>query len=134
MGIDQYNMDMLINIVKSNTYVCDVCGKAIIPDIHLNFDNTVDVVAEYADVGYAYNKRLKKVCKECAKAMSLPLQGNLKPTYKFGDILDYKSPINNSKTKCLFIREEGQKAVVMFENAEFAARVGFNNIEQHNKS
>lgn len=44
--------------------------------------------------------------------------------YKFGDVLYYSSLKDSKlKTKCIFLRDEMQKAVVMFENADFAARV-----------
>ena len=42
----------------------------------------------------------------------------------FGDKLFYTSPNNGKATPCLFIRYEGRKIVVMFENADWAARVG----------
>lgn len=42
---------------------------------------------------------------------------------QFGDTVYYISPQNGNKTKCIFIRDDDGKAVVMFENAEFAARV-----------
>lgn len=127
MPINQFEIDALLNSVKINTYVCDVCGKAIIPDVHLKFDDTIDVIVESADIRCAYNKRLKKVCRDCATAMSLQ---SVEPVYKFGDILSFISPQNNSKTQCLFIRKEGNKAVVMFENAEFAARVKLDSLER----
>lgn len=127
MSVNQFEIDTLINSIKINTCVCDVCGKAIIPNIRLNSDNTINIITESVDIRDAYNKRLKKVCKECAKAMSLQSTDQL---YKFGDILNYISPQNNLKTKCLFIRKEGNKAVVAFESAEFTARVGFNSLER----
>lgn len=126
MAINQYYIDVLLNCIKSNTYVCDVCGKVIMPDVRLKFDDAIDVVTESADIRGAYNKRLKKVCKDCATVLSLQ---SSEPVYKFGDILNYISHQNNSKTKCMFIRKEGSKAVVMFENAEFAARVRFDSLE-----
>lgn len=130
MSIDQYKIDVLMNCVKNNTNVCDVCGKAIIPDVRLKPDGTIGVVTtESAGIRGAYNKRLKRVCTECAKAMSL--QKDVEPAYKFCDILNYKSPIKKGlKTKCVFIRKEGHKAVVMFAHAEFAARVGFCQLEK----
>ena len=43
--------------------------------------------------------------------------------YKFGDILIYHSPYTNQEDICVYIREENRKAVVMFPEAEWAARV-----------
>lgn len=43
--------------------------------------------------------------------------------YKFGDILIYQSPYTNQDSVCVYIREENRKAVVMFPEAEWAARV-----------
>lgn len=127
MEINQYDIDMLLNCIKSNTYVCNLCDKAIIPNIHLS-DNTINIVAESADIRGAHNKRLKRICTDCAKAMSL--HSDLELTYKFGDILNYKPLTAHTKTKCLFIREEGNKAIVIFENAEVVSRVGFNYLEK----
>ena len=47
--------------------------------------------------------------------------------YKFGDILIYHSPYTNQDNIqdniCVYIREENRKAIVMFPEAEWAARV-----------
>lgn len=43
--------------------------------------------------------------------------------YNFGDILIYHSPYTNQDNICVYIREENRKAVVMFQEAEWAARV-----------
>ena len=46
--------------------------------------------------------------------------------YKFGDKLIYISPIvENLETPCLFIRDDNDKAVVIFRNAEWCARVNY---------
>ena len=43
----------------------------------------------------------------------------------FGELLCYISPIDEHETKCVYLREENGRAVVMFENAEKVARVEF---------
>lgn len=46
--------------------------------------------------------------------------------FSFGDRLIYTSPQNPElKTRCAFIRDDNGKAVVMFINAEWAARVNY---------
>lgn len=47
----------------------------------------------------------------------------------FGSLINYVGR-GDQKTPCLFIREENGKAVVFFEHAEFAARVGFHQLEK----
>jgi hypothetical protein len=44
--------------------------------------------------------------------------------WQFGDMMVYKSPMREElETPCVFLRYEGDKAVVMFKNAESCARV-----------
>lgn len=45
------------------------------------------------------------------------------PSLNFGDKIFYTSPMNGKTTPCVFLREECGKIVVMFKNAEWAARV-----------
>lgn len=46
------------------------------------------------------------------------------PKFRFGEQLSYHSPsVAGLQTKCVFIRYDYSKAVIMFENAEWAARV-----------
>lgn len=55
--------------------------------------------------------------------------------YKFGDVLYYSSLKDSKlKTKCIFLRDERQKAVVMFENADFAARVLYHQLSRTKES
>lgn len=42
----------------------------------------------------------------------------------------YVSPVNGAKTRCLYIRDDHGKAVVFFEHAEWAARVGYDQLEK----
>lgn len=42
----------------------------------------------------------------------------------------YVSPVNGAKTLCLYIRDDHGKAVVFFEHAEWAARVGYDQLEK----
>lgn len=48
----------------------------------------------------------------------------------FGSLMYYVSPVNGEKTLCLYIRDDHGKAVVFFEHAEWAARVGYNQLEK----
>lgn len=43
----------------------------------------------------------------------------------------YVSPVNGAKTLCLYIRDDHGKAVVFFEHAEWAARVGYDQLENN---
>lgn len=52
--------------------------------------------------------------------------------FPFGSLMYYVSPVNGEKTLCLYIRDDHGKAVVFFEHAEWAARVGYNQLEKNN--
>ena len=53
------------------------------------------------------------------------------PNYKFGDKIIYVSPQDSELgTPCIFIRDDNGKAVVLFENAEWVARVNYRNIKK----
>ena len=45
--------------------------------------------------------------------------------YQFGDLLYYTSPLNLHKTRCVYVRDDAGKAVVLFMHAEFVARVNY---------
>lgn len=45
--------------------------------------------------------------------------------YKFGDLLYYTSPQKPLRTRCVFVRDDDGKAVILFEHAEFVARVNY---------
>lgn len=45
--------------------------------------------------------------------------------YKFGDLLYYTSPQKLHRTRCVYVREDAGKAVVLFKHAEFVARVNY---------
>ena len=47
----------------------------------------------------------------------------------FGAELDYRSPMDGHLTRCIYIREENGRAVVMFQHAERVARVDFEQLE-----
>ncbi len=44
---------------------------------------------------------------------------------RFGDLLYYTSPNKQRKKRCVFVRDDDGKAVVLFEDAEFVARVNY---------
>lgn len=49
---------------------------------------------------------------------------------KFGERINYRSPIHPMlKTECVFVRHEGDRAVVLFAHAEKVARVDYEQIE-----
>lgn len=52
--------------------------------------------------------------------------------FPFGSLMYYVSPVNGAKTLCLYIRDGHGKAVVFFEHAEWAARVGYDQLEKNN--
>lgn len=45
--------------------------------------------------------------------------------YKFGDLLYYTSPQKPHRTRCVYVRDDAGKAVVLFMHAEFVARVNY---------
>lgn len=46
--------------------------------------------------------------------------------YRFGDLLYYTSPMKPQlRTRCVFVRNDDGKAVILFEHAEFVARVNY---------
>lgn len=49
---------------------------------------------------------------------------------RFGERINYRSPIHPMlKTECVFMRHEGDRAVVLFVHAEKVARVDYEQIE-----
>lgn len=45
---------------------------------------------------------------------------------EFGDRLKYMSPfVSGLETPCIYLRDDNGKAVVVFENAEWVARVNY---------
>lgn len=47
--------------------------------------------------------------------------------FKFGDKLYFNSPTRKGlKTECIFLRDDNGRAVIMFGNAEWAARANYN--------
>lgn len=51
----------------------------------------------------------------------------------FGALLLYRSPIDGHKTKCVYVRDDGERAVVLFPNAENVARVARDQLEWYRK-
>ena len=47
----------------------------------------------------------------------------------FGAILNYRSPVDGHLTRCVYVREENTRAVVVFRSAERVARVDFEQLE-----
>ena len=54
-----------------------------------------------------------------------PEMGKYMKPYKFGDLLYYTSPQKPRRTRCVYVREDAGKAVVLFKHAEFVARVNY---------
>ncbi len=119
---------------------CAYCGKTIwvsIPNgktANINSCTCNDCIPENSPARNGIEESIyteHPVAYKIRKEREMAMQADVESVYKFGDVLNYKSPLKkNLKTKCLFIRKEGYKAVVMFENANFAARVGFNYLEK----
>lgn len=50
----------------------------------------------------------------------------IQKSFAFGDKIIFTSPQNPGlQTPCVFIRDDGGKAVIIFENAEWVARVNY---------
>lgn len=47
----------------------------------------------------------------------------------FGALLCYRSPIDGHKTRCVYVGEDGERAVVLFRNAENVSRVNYEQLE-----
>lgn len=47
----------------------------------------------------------------------------------FGALLNYRSPIDGYLTRCVYVRGENNRAVVIFDNAEKVARVDYGQLE-----
>lgn len=47
----------------------------------------------------------------------------------FGALLNYRSPDNGQLTRCVFIRKEDERAIVIFRNAKRVAKVSFEQLE-----
>lgn len=47
----------------------------------------------------------------------------------FGALLYYRSPIDGHKTRCVYVGDDGERAVVLFRNAESVARVNHEQLE-----
>lgn len=51
----------------------------------------------------------------------------------FGARLLYRSPIDGHKTRCVYVREDGERAVVLFRHAERVARVDREQLEWYRR-
>ena len=52
--------------------------------------------------------------------------------YYFGQRLDYESPqIDGLRSLCVFVRDDNGKAVVIFQNAEWVARINYRYLSPH---
>lgn len=51
----------------------------------------------------------------------------------FGALLFYRSPIDGHKTRCVYVRDDGERAVVLFPYAENVARVDHRQLEWYRK-
>ena len=47
----------------------------------------------------------------------------------FGAVLNYKSPIDEHLTRCIYVGQDNERAVVLFKNAERVARVDYKQLE-----
>lgn len=47
----------------------------------------------------------------------------------FGALLLYRSPIDGHKTRCVYVRDDGENAIVLFRHAENVARVDHKQLE-----
>lgn len=51
----------------------------------------------------------------------------------FGALLLYRSPIDGHKTRCVYVRDDGKRAVVLFRHAESVARVDHRQLEWYRR-
>lgn len=51
----------------------------------------------------------------------------------FGALLFYRSPVDEHKTRCVYVRDDNGRAVVVFRNAEYVARVDYKQLEWYRR-
>lgn len=51
----------------------------------------------------------------------------------FGAHLLYRSPIDGHETICVYVRDDGERAVVLFPHAENMAKVNYAQLEWYRK-
>lgn len=63
----------LFEVIKTNTYKCEICGAIIFPQIITAGDNQFDIMVSSASIrGGVGNEVIhSKVCNECVRAMTI---------------------------------------------------------------
>ena len=67
------NINDVIEIFKSQQFICSMCGKIISPEVKMNQDGSIEMTSETGKLRGGFgNKVIKdRVCSECMKNMSL---------------------------------------------------------------
>ena len=102
------------------------------PNCYISQSNTKEDF-EYSDIGtprsgYTFWKREngKKKYIYSERNEGNEVVQSAKQPFVFGDKVVFTSHRNQDlQTPCIFIRDDGGKAVIIFENAEWAARVNY---------
>ena len=63
----------LYNVIQANTYVCDMCGKIIFPDITTSGDGGYDVMKTSAEIRGGFGNKVvcNHVCNDCVEKVTL---------------------------------------------------------------
>lgn len=63
----------LFDVIKSNTYKCEICGAIIFPQIVTAGDNRFDVMVNSAEIRGGYGNEVihSRVCNKCVESMTI---------------------------------------------------------------
>lgn len=63
----------LFEVIKSNTYKCEICGAIIFPQIVTAGDNRFDVMVNSAEIRGGYGNKVihSRVCNKCVESMTI---------------------------------------------------------------
>lgn len=63
----------LFEVIKSNTYKCEICGEIIFPQIVTAGDNRFDVMVNSAEIRSGYGNKVihSRVCNKCVENMTI---------------------------------------------------------------
>lgn len=69
----ELNIDYIIELFKSQQFICSICGKIVSPEVIVNQNGTIDMTIETGELrGGLGNKVIKNhICKKCIQNMSL---------------------------------------------------------------
>ena len=66
----------LYSVIQANTYVCDICGKIIFPDITTSGDEGYDVMKTSTEIRGGFGNKIvcSNVCSDCVEKATLKLK------------------------------------------------------------